>query len=138
MASGVNKAIVIGRLGRDPEAMHTGHGNMVTTLSVATESSSKGQDGQWVQQTDWHRIVVWGRQAEMCVRHLRKGSQVYAEGRMQQRKWSDRDGAQRVSFEIIAHTVQFLGSKSSSSEQILQKPEQPDNTGWDTQNETPF
>lgn len=110
--SGVNKVILVGRLGADPEIKSVGNGQSVARLSVATSESWTGKDGQKQERTEWHRVVVWGRQAENCAKHLSKGRQVYVEGRLQTRSWEDQQGQKRYATEIVASTVQFLGGAS--------------------------
>ena len=105
MAS-VNKAILIGNVGRDPESRDTAGGQTVCNFSVATsEAWGKGEDRN--ESTEWHRVVAWGKTAEACQRYLAKGSSVYVEGRIQTREW-EKDGAKRYTTEIVAHRVQFL------------------------------
>jgi single-strand DNA-binding protein len=108
--SGVNKVILIGRLGKDPEVRYTPSGQAVANFSMATSENWTGKDGQKQERTEWHRIVVWGRLAELCKDYLRKGRQVYIDGKLQTRDWDDKDGKKRYTTEIIANTVQFLGS----------------------------
>ena len=108
MAS-VNKAIILGNLGRDPEVRQTASGKAVTTLRVATNESWVDQSGERQERTEWHSIVVWGRQAENCGQYLSKGRTVYVEGRLQTRKWQDKDGNDRYSTKIVADRVQFIG-----------------------------
>ncbi|MGZ5280630.1 MAG: single-stranded DNA-binding protein [Pseudobdellovibrionaceae bacterium] len=127
--SGVNKVILVGRLGADPELKSVGNSQSVARLNIATSESWTGKDGQKQDRTEWHRVVVWGRQAENCAKHLAKGRQVYVEGRLQTRSWEDTtSGQKKYSTEIVASTVQFLGggattertgqSQSSSNEQF--------------------
>lgn len=113
--SGVNKVILVGRLGADPEIKTVGSGQSVARLSLATSENWTGKDGQKQERTEWHRIVVWGRQAENCAKHLSKGRQVYVEGRLQTRSWEDPQGQKKYSTEIVASTVQFLGGGSERS-----------------------
>jgi single-strand DNA-binding protein len=108
--SGVNKVIIVGRLGADPEVKAVGQGSTVTRLNIATSENWMGKDGQKQERTEWHRIVVWGKLAEICGKHLSKGRQVYVEGRLQTRKWEDQQGQTKYTTEIVANTVQFLGS----------------------------
>jgi single-strand DNA-binding protein len=115
MAS-VNKVIVLGNLGRDPELRHTTGGKAVATLSVATNEHWTDQSGERQERTEWHRIVVWGRPAENCAQYLAKGRSVFVEGRLQTRKWEDRDGNDRYTTEIVADSVQFLGSGSGAGD----------------------
>jgi single-strand DNA-binding protein len=113
--SGVNKVIIVGRLGQDPELKNVGNGQSVARLNVATSEQWTGKDGQKQERTEWHRIVVWGRQAENCAKYLSKGRQVYVEGRLQTRQWEDPQGAKRYTTEIVASTVQFIGAGASES-----------------------
>ncbi len=114
MAS-VNKVIVLGNLGRDPELRHTSGGKAVATLSVATNEQWSDQSGERQERTEWHRVVVWGRQAETSAQYLSKGRSVFVEGRLQTRKWQDRDGNDRYTTEIVAERVQFVGSAPSAA-----------------------
>ena len=109
--SGVNKVILVGRLGADPEVKAIGSGSTVCRLNVAT-SETWLKDGQKQERTEWHRITVWGKLAEICGKHLSKGRQVYVEGKLQTRSWEDQQGVKKYSTEIVASTVQFLGSAS--------------------------
>lgn len=107
MAS-LNKVIIIGRIGKDPEIRHTQSGQSVATLSVATDEGYKDQSGQKVEKTEWHKIVVWGKQADFVANYLGKGRLVYVEGKLETRKWQDQGGQDRYSTEIKAVTVQAL------------------------------
>lgn len=109
--AGVNKVIIVGHLGADPEVKNVGSGQTVTRLSVATSENWVDKEGQKQERTEWHRVVVWGRLAEICGKHLAKGRQVYLEGRLQTRSWEDQQGQKRYTTEIVANTVQFLGSR---------------------------
>jgi single-strand DNA-binding protein len=108
--SGVNKVIIVGRLGTDPELKTVGSGQQVARLSVATSENWVDREGQKQERTEWHRIVVWGKLAEICGRHLAKGRQVYLEGRLQTRSWEDQQGQKKYATEIIANNIQFLGA----------------------------
>ena len=110
----VNKVILIGNLGKKPELRHTNSGLAVTTLGVATSEKRKGPDGQYNNQTEWHNVTVFGNQAENCSKYLDKGRQIYVEGRIQTRKWQDKDGNDRRSVDIIANDVRFLSSKGNA------------------------
>ncbi|MGB0638854.1 MAG: single-stranded DNA-binding protein [Myxococcota bacterium] len=110
----VNKAILVGRLGQDPELRATGGGTPVTTLRLATTDRRKDRDGNWAEQTEWHSVVVFGRQAENIGKYCKKGKQLFIEGRIQTRKWQDRDGKDRYNTEIVADKVQFLGGRSDT------------------------
>ena len=108
MAS-VNKAIILGNLGKDPELRHTPGGKAVATLRIATNEVWTDQSGERQERTEWHTVVVWGRQAENCNQYLKKGRSVYIEGRLSTRKWQDKEGKDRYSTEIVADRVQFIG-----------------------------
>lgn len=109
MAS-VNKAILIGNLGSNPEIRYTPSGTAVANFSLATHEQWTGKDGEKSEKTEWHKIVAWGRLGEICGEYLKKGSQVFIEGRIQTRAWDDRDGNKRYTTEIIAQAMQMLGS----------------------------
>ena len=110
MAS-VNKVIIVGNVGRDPELRYTQSGQPVASFSIATNERFKDKDGNWKDRTEWHRIVAWARLAEICGEYLRKGSQVYVEGRIQTRDWEDKEGNKRQTTEIIALGMQMLGRR---------------------------
>ena len=113
----LNKVQIIGRLGRDVELRQTPSGQSVASFTVATDESYTTRDGQKVEQTEWHRINVFGKQTELCGRFLGKGSLVYLEGRIRTRKWTDQSGQERSSTEINADRVQFLDSKQEQQRQ---------------------
>lgn len=106
--AGVNKVILIGNLGNQPEVRHTQSNQAVTELSIATNRKYKDRDDNWTEHTEWHSVVVWGAQAENCARYLTKGRQVYVEGRLQTRNWTDKNEQKHYKTEIVAQTVQFL------------------------------
>ncbi len=108
MAS-INKVILIGNLGSDPEVRFTPNGTAVGNFNIATNESWNNKDGKKEERTEWHKIVVWGKTAENCGEYLSKGRPVYIEGRLQTREWNDKDGNKRYTTEIVAQTVQFLG-----------------------------
>ena len=113
--SGINKVILIGRLGSDPEVRYTPSGVAVANFSVATSEEWKDKDsGEKKERTEWHRIVAWRRLGEICGEYLSKGRQVYVEGRLQTRSWDDRDGNKKYTTEIVASDIQFLGSRDMS------------------------
>ncbi len=113
--SGVNKVILVGRLGSDPEVKTISQGQTVAKISVATSESWTGKDGQKQERTEWHRVTVWGKLAEICGKHLTKGRQVYVEGKLQTRSWEDQQGQKRYATDIVASTVQFLGAANERS-----------------------
>jgi single-strand DNA-binding protein len=109
MAGGVNKVILVGNLGADPEMRYTPSGAGVCEFRIATSESWNDKQGQKQERTEWHRVVVWGKRAEVCAKYLSKGRQVYIEGRLQTRTWDDKDGNKRYMTEVVANDVQFLG-----------------------------
>ncbi len=116
MASSVNKAIVVGNLGRDPEVRHTSGGQAVANFSVATsEQWTDKANGEKKEKTEWHRIVVWGKVAELCGQFLAKGRKVYVEGRLQSREWTNKDGVKMNTTEIVANQVVFLSGKGEGA-----------------------
>ena len=116
MASrGVNKVILIGNLGADPETRYTAGGSAVTNVRLATTDSWRDkQSGEQQERTEWHRVVFWGRLAEIAAEYLRKGSQIYVEGRIQTRKWQGQDGQDRWTTEIVGNEMQMLGSRGGA------------------------
>lgn len=111
MAGSLNKVLIIGRLGRDPELKYTQSGQAVCNISVATDESYKGQDNTKVDKTEWHRVQLWRKQAEFASLYLAKGRLVLVEGKLQTRKWQDKDGIDRYVTEIIARNIQALDPK---------------------------
>lgn len=115
MARGVNKVILVGNLGADPETRYTAGGSAVTNVRLATTDAWKDkQSGEQQERTEWHRIVFWGRLAEIAAEYLRKGSQIYVEGRIQTRKWQGQDGQDRWTTEIVGNEMQMLGSRGGA------------------------
>jgi len=113
--AGVNKVILVGNLGKDPELRYTPSGQAVATFSLATSRKWKDKEGQMQDQTDWHNIVTWGRQAEIAKEYLKKGSPIFIEGRIQYRTYNDRDGNKRYITEIVAQSLQMLGRKGTEA-----------------------
>ena len=112
MAGGINKVILIGNLGADPEIRFTQGGQAVTNFRIATTDSwTDKNSGQKQERTEWHRIVVWGKLAELCGQYVKKGRQCYVEGRLQTREWMDKENRKQYTTEVVAQTVQFLGGK---------------------------
>jgi single-strand DNA-binding protein len=107
----VNKVILVGRLGRDPETRFTSGGQAVANFSVATDETYKDRNGERQKRTEWHKIVVWGKQAEIAQQYLKKGSLIFIEGRIQSREWQDKEGQKRTSFEIVATNFRMLGGR---------------------------
>lgn len=116
MARGINKVILIGNLGADPETRYMPSGSAVTNLRLATTDQWRDKDsGEQQERTEWHNVAMFGRLAEVAAEYLRKGSQVYVEGRLRTRKWQDRDGNDRWTTEIVANEMQMLGGRSGGS-----------------------
>ena len=128
MSRGLNKVMIIGRLGRDPEMRYTPSGRPVTTFNVATTRTWNSSDGERHSETEWFNVVAWGSLAEICKQHLVKNQQVYIEGRLQTRKWEDNSGNKRSSTEIVANEMIIIGDRlennSSDNEPGLQNQEE--------------
>jgi len=115
MARGINKVILVGNLGNDPEVRYTPSGAAVTTISIATTESWKDKEGNKQEKTEWHRVVFFGRLAEIAGEYLKKGSQVYVEGKLRTNKWQDQSGQDRYTTEILANEMQMLGGRSGDT-----------------------
>ncbi len=109
--AGVNKVILIGRLGRDPEVRYTQGGQTVANLRLATSERYKDRNGQMQEATEWHSVVVWGKQAELAKQYLTKGREVYIEGALRTRQWQDQQGQKRYTTEVVARSIQFIGGR---------------------------
>ncbi|NRA65196.1 MAG: single-stranded DNA-binding protein [Pseudobacteriovorax sp.] len=131
MAS-VNKAIILGNLGQDPEIRYTTSGAAVCTLNIATTDVRKDQNGERQENTEWHRVVVWNKQAENCAKYLAKGRSVYVEGKIQTRSWEDQNGQKRYSTEVVAQTVQFVGGAAGGRSMSQQPAESSQNPGMNS------
>lgn len=107
----LNKAMILGRLGQDPEVRATASGTQVANINVATNSRSRDANGNWIDTTEWHRVTLFGKTAEIAGQYLRKGSQVYVEGRIQTRKWQDQNGNDRYTTEIVGNEMQMIGGR---------------------------
>ena len=124
MARGVNKVILVGNLGKDPETRYMPSGSAVTNLTLATSESWKDkQTGEQQDRTEWHKIAMFGRLAEIAAEYLRKGSQIYVEGKLRTRKWQDKEGKDRYTTEIVADEMQMLGSKGGGAGAIARLTE---------------
>ena len=115
MARGLNKVLLIGNLGRDPEMKYTQQGTPITNFSIAVSRSRKSPDGQFIDETEWFRIIAWEKLAETCNEYLRKGSKVYIEGRLQTREYTTQDGQQRQSIEVVANEMLILDSRQQGA-----------------------
>src|SRR5258705_7599327 len=111
----VNKTILVGRLGRDPETRFTAGGTAVANFSIATDETFKDKNGEKQKRTEWHKIIVWGKQAEIAQQYLKKGAMVFIEGRIQSREWEDKEGQKRTSFEIVANNFRMLGGRAEGA-----------------------
>ena len=116
MSRGLNKVMIIGNLGKEPELRYTPSGRPVTTFSVAVSRSWKSSNGEHRSETEWFKIVAWGKLAEICKEYLHKGQQVYIEGRLQTRQWEDKEGQQRTTVELVANEMTMLGERREKSQ----------------------
>jgi single-strand DNA-binding protein len=114
----VNKAILVGHVGKDPEIRYSASNNAVASFSLATNRVRKNQQGEKVEETEWHRIVAFGRVAEICRDYVHKGKQVYIEGRLQTREWEDKSGSRRSTTEIVTEVLKMLGQRGRDDAQI--------------------
>lgn len=121
MAS-VNRVIIVGNLGRDPEIRYMPSGDAMVNINIATTDNWKDKNGEKQEKTEWHRIVMFGKVAEIAGEYLKKGSQAYFEGRLQTRKWEDKEGSDRYTTEIVADRMQMLGGKSDETKRAADKP----------------
>lgn len=126
MARGLNKVMIIGRLGQDPETKFLPSGDAVCNISIATDESYKNKEGQKVEKTEWHRVTMFGKLAEITGQYLRKGSQVYIEGKLETRKWQHSDGSDRYTTEIKAFQMQMLDSKGDNGGQAAPAQSKPE------------
>ena len=136
MARGLNKVMLIGNLGSDPEIKYSPKGTAIANLRLATSESRKNSDGEWEDTTEWHRVVMYGRQAETCKDYLKKGSKVFIEGRIQTRSWDDQSGQRHYSTEIVGNFLIMLDSRSQDaapSDQSRKKTQNHDDAGQDSQ-----
>ena len=115
MARGVNKVILVGNLGADPEIKYATSGTAIANLRLATSENRKSRDGEWEEQTEWHRVVMFGKQAEVCKDYLKKGSRVYIEGRLQTRSWDDQGGQKRYMTEVVGNQMVMLDSRGQDT-----------------------
>ncbi|RMF58947.1 MAG: single-stranded DNA-binding protein [Calditrichaeota bacterium] len=132
----VNKVILVGRLGADPEIRYAPSGAPVANFNIATDRNWKDKDGNWQTETMWHRIVVWNRQAELVKEHVKKGNRVFIEGRIQYREWEDQNGQRRFTTEIIANDIQLLESGSRQG-MVSDEPSPEDTLGTPPEDSTP-
>jgi len=133
MSRGLNKVQIIGHLGRDPEMRYTPSGRPVTTFTVAVSRSWNTADGERHNETEWFNIVAWGNLAEICKQYLNKGQQVYIEGRLQTRRWDDKEGTKHTSVEVVANEMMMLGERRDHNNQ----PQQPSEAAAEENNMAP-
>jgi len=137
MSRGLNKVMLIGHLGKDPEMRYTPSGRPVTTFTVATSRSWNTVDGERHQETEWFNIVAWGNLAEICKQYLTKGQQVYIEGRLQTRRWEDKEGNKHSSVEVVANEMMFLGDRREANNNQQAESEETEQPSAD-EDEFPF
>lgn len=138
MSRGLNKVMIIGHLGRDPEMRYTPSGRPVTTFTVATSRSWNTADGERHNETEWFNVVTWGNLAEICKQYLTKGQQVYIEGRLQTRRWDDNEGIKHTSVEIVANEMMILGDRRDSSQNANNNTSEATPAVEDEEDEYPF
>lgn len=139
MTRGLNKVMVIGHVGRDPEMRYRPNGRPVTSFSVATTRSWTNAEGERREETEWFNVVAWGNLAEICKQYLRKGQQVYIEGRLQTRSWQDQEGRRRFRTELVANEMILLGSRrGASSKAVESTAEACTEPGRSSEEEFPF
>ena len=131
MAS-VNKVMIIGNLGRDPEVRYMPDGGAIANISVATTDTWKDKSGEKQERTEWHRVAFFGKLAEIAGEYLKKGSQVYVEGSLRTRKWQDKEGKERYTTEIVADRMQMLGSRAGGSESMAREEAPPKESAGDS------
>lgn len=136
--SSLNKVQLIGRLGKDPELKYTNSGAAVCSFSLATSETWKDKSGEKQEKTEWHNLVLWGKLAEICGEYLKKGSLAYFEGRLQTRKWKDKEGNDRYTTEIVADNMVMLGGKSDSERRPASAPDDHDPAGFAADDDVPF
>ena len=150
MARSLNKVMLIGNMGADPEIKYSPSGTAIANLRLATNENRKNSEGEWEEKTEWHRVVIFGKQAEFCKDYLRKGSKIYVEGRLQTRSWDDQNGQKHYMTEIVGFTMVMLDSKGQdvssnapepqkgSAPAADSKPEPPGNNFPEGEDDLPF
>ncbi len=136
--SGVNKVILIGNLGKDPEVRYLDSGVAVANFSLATTENYRNKEGERVSQTEWHNVVLWRGLAEIAEKYLKKGSSVYIEGRIRNRKWEDKEGNTRYNNEILADNMTMLGGRSNDSSQDIGSNQNTSKSADSSENDLPF
>ncbi len=146
MARGLNKVMLIGNLGADPEIKYAASGTPIANIRLATAENRKNRDGEWEDTTEWHRVVMFGRQAEICKDYLKKGSKIYLEGRIQTRSWDDQGGQKRYMTEIVANQMimldgrgdSFSGSQGGGRQQSQSRMDAPPSSMPEMDDDLPF
>jgi single-strand DNA-binding protein len=138
MSRGLNKVMIIGHLGKDPEMRYTPSGRPVTTYTVAVSRSWNSADGERHTETEWFNIVAWGNLAEICKQYLTKGQQVYIEGRLQTRRWDDKEGQKHTSVEIVANEMMMLGDRKDTNHTTEEQSPASETEPAATEDEFPF
>jgi single-strand DNA-binding protein len=138
MSRGLNKVMIIGHLGKDPEMRYTPSGRPVTTFTVAVSRTWNSADGERHSETEWFNVVAWGNLAEICKQYLVKGQQVYIEGRLQTRRWDDKEGQKHTSVEIVANEMMMLGDRRDAANNHTQTSEAAPEMEAPTEDEFPF
>lgn len=138
MSRGLNKVMIIGHLGKDPEMRYTPSGRPVTTFSAAVSRSWNSADGERHAETEWFNIVAWGNLAEICKQYLTKGQQVYIEGRLQTRRWDDKEGQKHTNVEIVANEMMMLGDRRDASHGAEEQSAAPEGESAAGEDEFPF
>jgi len=138
MSRGLNKVMVIGHLGRDPEMRYTPSGRPVTTFTAAVSRSWNTADGERRTETEWFNIVAWGNLAEICKQYLHKGQQVYIEGRLQTRRWEDKEGQKHISVEVVANEMMMLGDRRENNQTQESVQEEEVSEPMSDEDEFPF
>lgn len=138
MSRGLNKVMIIGHLGRDPEMRYTPSGRPVTTFTMAVSRSWNSADGERHSETEWFNVVAWGNLAEICKQYLTKGQQVYIEGRLQTRRWDDKEGAKHTSVEIVANEMMMLGERRDANHNHEEHPAPAEGEPAAGEDEFPF
>ncbi len=138
MSRGLNKVMIIGHLGKDPEMRYTPSGRPVTTFTVAVSRSWNSADGERHAETEWFNVVAWGNLAEICKQYLTKGQQVYVEGRLQTRRWDDKEGQKHTSVEIVANEMMMLGDRRDASHPSDEQPLAAEGESAAPEDEVPF
>ncbi len=136
----INKVILVGNLGADPEMRYTQSGTAVANFRIATSERYKDQSGEWQERTEWHRVVFFGRVAEVCGEYLTKGRQVYVEGRLQTRSWEDKEGNTRYTTEVVGREMKMLGQRGDGGGPRSKpaRPSAPPNAPDDFEDDIPF